>query len=82
MQEYPRSRFLIEGHTDSRGRDAYNQKLSDERAASVLNYLIGKGISSSRLQSKGFGETQPIASNDTAAGRQENRRVQLSILKN
>jgi len=82
MQEYPRSRFLIEGHTDSRGRDAYNQKLSDERAASVLNYLISKGISSSRLESKGFGESQPIASNDTAAGRQENRRVQLSILKN
>ena len=82
MKEYPKSRFLIEGHTDSRGRDAYNQKLSDERASAVLNYLIGRGIDRSRLESKGFGEAQPVASNDTAAGRQENRRVQLSILKN
>ena len=82
MKEYPRSRFLIEGHTDSRGRDEYNLNLSNERAASVLNYLTGKGVSASRLESKGFGEAQPVASNDTAAGRQENRRVQLSILKN
>jgi len=81
MGEYPTSRFLIEGHTDSRGRDAYNMDLSNQRAASVLNYLTGKGIASSRLESRGFGETKPVASNNTAAGRQENRRVQLSLLK-
>ncbi len=82
MNEYPNSRFLVEGHTDSRGRDAYNLDLSNRRAASVMTYLTGKGISSSRLESKGFGETMPVASNNTAAGRQENRRVQLSLLDN
>lgn len=82
MNEYPKTRFLIEGHTDDRGRDAYNLNLSDERAASVRNYLTGKGIAASRLESKGIGEARPIASNKTAAGRQENRRVELSILKN
>ena len=82
MNEYPKTRFLIEGHTDSRGRDAYNLNLSNERAASVRDYLTSHGIDASRLESKGFGETQPIASNDTAAGRQENRRVELSIIKN
>lgn len=81
MQEYPTTRFLIEGHTDSRGRDSYNKSLSDQRAASVRVYLEGKGIPASRLESKGFGEERPVASNDTAAGRQENRRVELSILE-
>ncbi len=82
MKEYTGSRFLIEGHTDSRGRDSYNLDLSNRRAAAVLSYLLGKGIDRSRLDSRGFGETQPVASNDTAAGRQANRRVQLSILQN
>jgi outer membrane protein OmpA-like peptidoglycan-associated protein len=80
MNEYTNTSFLIEGHTDSRGRDAYNLNLSNERAASVRSYLIGKGISASRLKSQGFGEARPVASNNTAAGRQENRRVELSIL--
>jgi outer membrane protein OmpA-like peptidoglycan-associated protein len=80
MNEYPTARFLIEGHTDSRGRDEYNLNLSNERAGSVMSYLTGKGISASRLESKGFGETMPVASNKTNAGRQENRRVQLSLL--
>lgn len=80
MKEYTNTTFLIEGHTDDRGRDAYNLNLSDQRAASVRNYLTGKGISADRLKSKGFGEARPIASNKTAAGRQENRRVELSIL--
>lgn len=79
--EYPTTRFLIEGHTDDRGRDAYNLNLSDQRAASVRSYLTGKGIPASRLESKGFGEARPVASNKTAAGRQENRRVELSILE-
>jgi len=81
MKQYPTTRFLIEGHTDSRGRDSYNKSLSDQRAASVRLYLEGKGIPASRLESKGFGEEKPVASNDTAAGRQENRRVNLSILE-
>lgn len=81
MMEYPTTRFLIEGHTDDRGRDAYNLDLSDQRAASVRSYLTGKGIPASRLESKGFGEARPVASNKTAAGRQENRRVELSILE-
>ena len=80
MDEYPTTRFLIEGHTDDRGRDAYNLNLSDQRAASVRSYLTGKGIAASRLESKGFGEARPVASNKTAAGRQENRRVELSII--
>ena len=80
MKEYTNTVFLIEGHTDDRGRDAYNLNLSDQRAASVLSYLTQRGISSSRLQSKGFGEARPVASNKTAAGRQENRRVELSII--
>jgi len=58
MKEYPKTRFLIEGHTDDRGRDAYNLNLSNERAASVKNYLTSHGIDASRLESKGFGESQ------------------------
>ena len=80
MKEYPNTTFLIEGHTDSKGRDSYNLSLSDERANSVKNHLIGRGIPSIRLRSQGFGETRPIASNDTEYGRQANRRVELSII--
>ena len=79
MNQYPDSKFLVEGHTDSQGRDEYNLKLSNDRAASVKNYLISKGISASRINSRGFGETRPVASNNTAAGRQANRRVELSL---
>jgi outer membrane protein OmpA-like peptidoglycan-associated protein len=65
LKEYPSSKFSIEGHTDSDGKDAMNQKLSEERAAAVKNYLIENGISSDRLTSAGFGETRPIDSNKT-----------------
>ncbi len=81
MKEYPNSNFLIEGHTDSRGSDAYNEKLSHERAGSVREYLTTIGMQGSRLTSKGFGETRPIATNNTAAGRQQNRRVEISLMK-
>ena len=67
------------GHTDSQGKDAYNQKLSDGRAKSVMDYLVSRGIAAERLSSKGFGETQPIASNETKEGRAKNRRVELLI---
>jgi len=68
-------KLSIEGHTDNVGKDDYNQTLSENRAASVRNYLISKGVDESRLISQGFGETQPIADNKTAAGRSKNRRV-------
>jgi outer membrane protein OmpA-like peptidoglycan-associated protein len=68
-------RLAIEGHTDSVGSDAYNATLSEHRAASVRDYLVGCGLSSSMMTIHGFGESQPIASNDSAEGRQRNRRV-------
>ena len=71
----------IEGHTDSVGSDVYNEKLSGQRAGSVWKYLVSQGIDSSRMQAKGYGETQPIASNDTAEGRAKNRRVEIKVIK-
>ena len=70
----------VAGHTDSSGSDSYNLSLSDRRAASVAAYLAGRGVAASRLQSRGYGETQPIADNSTAGGRAMNRRVELRIL--
>ncbi len=70
---------IAEGHTDSRGTDAYNQKLSERRAASVRDYLVKGGVSSSRIQTVGFGESKPVASNNTDEGRAQNRRVELRV---
>lgn len=70
----------VGGHTDASGADAVNMALSQRRAESVRKYLIGKGIAADRLVAKGYGETQPIADNKTAAGRSTNRRVELKIL--
>jgi OOP family OmpA-OmpF porin len=67
------------GHTDAQGKDSYNQALSEGRAKSVMEYLVSRGVSASRLSSKGFGETQPIATNETVEGRAQNRRVELLI---
>ena len=69
----------VGGHTDSVGADAYNQSLSERRAAAVKDYLAGKGVDSSRLSTAGYGESNPIASNDTADGRALNRRVELNL---
>lgn len=80
MQDNPAYNLQISGHTDSQGNDAYNQKLSEERAASVKEYLVSKGIDATRLVPQGFGETQPVASNNTAKGRYLNRRVEFKIL--
>ena len=66
------------GHTDSQGSEAYNQRLSERRAESVKNYLIEQGIDAAVISTLGRGETQPVASNDTAAGRQQNRRVEIA----
>jgi len=72
----------IAGHTDSRGSDEYNQRLSEARAKSVYEYLISQGISADRLSYIGYGESRPIDTNDTEEGRQNNRRVELEILEN
>ncbi|WP_321275876.1 OmpA family protein [Thiomicrorhabdus indica] len=71
----------VTGHTDSRGAESYNQKLSERRAMAVKSYLEEKGIASDRINANGAGETQPIASNKTAEGRAENRRVEVEIVK-
>ena len=71
----------VEGHTDAVGADAYNQDLSERRANSVMDYLAGKGVSPSRLSSKGFGESNPIATNETREGRALNRRVELLLVQ-
>jgi OOP family OmpA-OmpF porin len=81
LKEDPSLTVLVEGHTDSVGGDAYNQKLSERRAASVKSYLVSQGISASRIETKGYGETQPIADNETAAGRAKNRRVDVKELQ-
>ena len=70
----------IEGHTDSIGSDAYNMKLSDRRANAVRDYLIGRGINGARLSTDGKGESQPVAPNDTDAGRYQNRRVEFHVV--
>jgi len=79
MIRYPENDILVKGHTDNTGLEKYNQELSERRAKAVKNYLIGSGISGQRITSIGFGETMPISSNDTAEGRQENRRVEIEI---
>ena len=81
MKEYPSAAFVIEGHTDSVGRESTNQKLSNDRAASVSTYLTTIGMDGARLSSIGYGEARPIATNKTKAGRQENRRVEISLKK-
>lgn len=80
MKKYPDTNVVIEGHTDSRGSQDYNQKLSQKRANAVMNYLTDKlSIKKSRVSAEGKGESSPIASNDTAEGRAANRRVQAEI---
>jgi outer membrane protein OmpA-like peptidoglycan-associated protein len=72
-------RLDVEGHTDSVGSDEYNQQLSEQRGISVRDYLLQQGMAVASVTTKGFGKTQPVASNDTADGRQQNRRVELVI---
>jgi outer membrane protein OmpA-like peptidoglycan-associated protein len=76
---YPTLALSIEGNTDSVGGDAYNQQLSENRAGSVRDYLGQQGIPAASMTARGFGKTQPVASNDTAGGRQQNRRVELVV---
>ena len=76
---HPGLRLDVEGHTDSVGGDDYNQRLSEQRGAAVRDYLMQQGMPVSSVTAKGFGKTQPVASNDTAPGRQQNRRVEIVI---
>lgn len=80
LKEYPKTNILVEGHTDSAGTDEYNWDLSRRRAESVTNYLVNKGIDKSRFTTKWYGESQPKASNETAEGKAQNRRVELAII--
>ena len=77
MRAEPTLVVVVEGHTDSIGSDAYNMKLSQRRANTVRDYMVKKGISPSRIKTEAFGETKPIASNKTAEGRAQNRRVEI-----
>lgn len=82
FQSYADTDIVIYGYTDSTGRVEYNQTLSEQRAASVRSYLASKGLSSSRIKTKGMGVNDPIASNDTPEGRSKNRRVEFTITAN
>jgi outer membrane protein OmpA-like peptidoglycan-associated protein len=76
---YPGLKVQLEGHTDSVGTDEYNLKLSDQRAGAVREYLVSQAVSTANLTAVGFGKASPVASNDTAAGRQQNRRVEMVV---
>lgn len=79
MRDHPDSSLVIEGHTDSVGSTSYNHQLSEARAEAVRTYLTRQGIASDRILARGLGEDFPVASNDTAAGRQQNRRVEVRV---
>lgn len=79
LQQYPSSYIDIVGHTDSTGEAAYNQRLSESRARAVADYLISRGVNPARVAAYGQGESQPVASDATEAGRQANRRVEMLI---
>lgn len=79
LKEYNKTLINVTGHTDSTGTEAYNLNLSQRRATSVGQYLINQGIDPTRIASAGMGESQPIASNDTPQGREQNRRVQIEL---
>jgi outer membrane protein OmpA-like peptidoglycan-associated protein len=79
FEQYPQTIIRVEGHTDSVGTDAYNMDLSHRRALAVKNALVQRGVNAGRIQEMAFGKSQPIAPNDTEAGRQKNRRVEIKV---
>lgn len=79
LRDYPETELLIAGHTDSVGDEEYNYRLSERRAQAAADYLMSLGMSGSRINIVGLGETEPVATNSTAEGRQENRRVEVAI---
>ena len=82
LEKHPRLKVELEGHTDSVGADAYNLKLSQQRADAVREYLISQGVAATQLTARGFGESRPLANNNTADGRAENRRVAMAVVDN
>ncbi len=80
LGRYEQTYVDVYGHTDSVGSDAYNQTLSERRAGAVASYLTSRGVQSARLATRGFGESEPIASNETEEGRAENRRVEIKLV--
>lgn len=80
LNQFPDYQISVEGHTDATGSDSYNQQLSERRAAAVRAALVAGGVAQSRITSGGYGESQPIATNETVAGRQQNRRVEVIVL--
>ncbi|CAM3098970.1 MULTISPECIES: OmpA family protein [Sphingomonas] len=80
LSQYKQTYIDVYGHTDSTGSDAYNQRLSEQRAVSVADYLASRGVQPARIGTRGFGKSQPIASNDTEEGRAANRRVEIKIV--
>jgi outer membrane protein OmpA-like peptidoglycan-associated protein len=79
LDQYPNTDLLIVGHTDSQGPDSYNWDLSERRSRSAADYLAAQGVARARLRTAGRGETEPIATNDSDAGQQQNRRVEVAI---
>lgn len=79
LKKYPESQLLIVGHTDSQGEDLYNQRLSERRANAAAAYLETQGVARSRVQTSGKGEIEPVSTNESDAGRQQNRRVEVAI---
>ena len=82
LNDYPNAKFSIEGHTDSIGSYEINQVLSEKRANAVKAYLVKNGVDSTRLSAIGYGERRPIATNMYKAGRKQNRRVEINLVKN
>lgn len=82
LNKYKDTNVLIEGHTDSDGTDEYNQKLSERRASAVADFASSNGVDPSRLETHGYGESQPVAPNDTPADKQKNRRVEIAVYAN
>lgn len=80
LTQYPQHQILVEGHTDATGGDEFNLQLSRDRASSVRTALVAGGVEAGRITAEGFGESRPVASNDNAAGRQQNRRVEIVIV--
>lgn len=79
MNEFEETNILIVGHTDAKGSESYNQSLSERRAQSAADFLVKHGVAASRIQAEGKGETEPVATNETAEGRTQNRRVEIAI---
>jgi outer membrane protein OmpA-like peptidoglycan-associated protein len=79
LLDYPKTAVVVQGHTDATGAEQHNQELSERRAQAVENYLIGRGIDQGRLTAVGYGETLPVASNDSEYGREQNRRVDILL---